>query len=84
MRITVKAKPRAKEEKVEQLTQPSLGLEGMKAETLVYKVSVKEAPEGGSANTAIARALAKHFGIAPSRVRLLSGHTSKQKVFEIE
>lgn len=83
MRISVKAKPRAKQEKVEQLTQPSLGLTGEKLEMIVYKVSVQEPPEGGAANEAIARALAKHFDIAPSRVHLLSGHMSKQKVFEV-
>jgi len=83
MRILVKVRPRAKVEKAEQLTQPSLGLEGQKEEMLVYKVSVKEAPVDGEANDAVARALAKYFDIAPSRVRLVSGHTAKQKVFEI-
>lgn len=83
MRILVKAKTRAKEEKVEQLTQPTLGFFNNK-EQLIYKVSVKEAPIDGKANEAIARALAKHFDVAPSQVMLVSGHTAKQKIFEIQ
>ena len=82
MKILVKARPRARVEKVEQLTQPSLGLGG--PEMLVYKVSVKAPPEGGAANDAIIRLLAKHFEIAPARIRIASGHTSRQKVVEIE
>jgi|CXWL01.1.fsa_nt_gi uncharacterized protein YggU (UPF0235/DUF167 family) len=83
MKISVKAKTRAKEEKVEQLTQPTLGFAGEAPETLIYRVSVKEPPVDGKANEAIARVLARHFDTSLSQVRLLSGHTSKQKVFEI-
>jgi uncharacterized protein YggU (UPF0235/DUF167 family) len=81
MRILVKAKTRAKEEKIEQLTQPTL--EFTETKMIEYRVSVKEAPVDGKANEAIARLLAKHFSIAPSLVTLVSGHTSKQKIYEI-
>lgn len=83
MRIVVKAKTRAKEEKVEQLTQPTLAFDDTKLELLIYRVSVKEAPVNGRANIAITKALAKYFKVAPSLIRLVSGHTTKQKVFEI-
>lgn len=48
-----------------------------------FVVAVKEPPIQGRANAAIVRALAAHFGIAPSSVRIISGHTSRQKVIEI-
>lgn len=83
MRIIVKAKPSAKQEKVERLTQPSLHLEGTKIELDIYKVSVKEPPVSGRANDAIIRALAGYFDVAPSKIRLVSGQTSKKKIFEI-
>ena len=37
----------------------------------------------GRANAA-AKLLAKHFGVAPSKVKLVRGATSKYKVFEID
>ena len=83
MKIIVKAKPGTREEKVKKLSQPALEFNGVIKEE-VYEVSVKEPPVDGRANRAIAHALAKHFGIAPSYIRLLSGHTSKRKVFEID
>lgn len=84
MKIIVKAKTKAKEEKVERVTQPSLALNNEKTELTVYKVSVKEAPVGGQANEAIMKALAKYFDVTKSNIELISGQTSKQKVFEIK
>ena len=72
MRIVVKAKARAKTERVEPLPQPD-----------AYRVSVKEPAVDGRANEAIARALAAHFGVAPSTVRLISGRTGPLKRFDI-
>ncbi|MDP3763358.1 MAG: DUF167 domain-containing protein [bacterium] len=83
MKIIVKAKPGVREERVKKVSQPTLKLNGVIKEE-VYEVSVKEPPVDGRANRAIVHALAKHFGIAPSRIRLISGHTSKRKVFEID
>ncbi len=37
----------------------------------------------GRANMAAAKLLAKHFGVTPSKVKLVRGTTSKYKVFEI-
>lgn len=37
----------------------------------------------GKANQAAIGLLAKHFGVSKSRVALVSGHTSKSKLFEI-
>ena len=72
MRISVKAKTNAKKELVEKLS----GNE--------FAISVKEPPIDGRANWAIARAIAEHFGVSPSRVSIISGQTSKNKILEIK
>jgi uncharacterized protein YggU (UPF0235/DUF167 family) len=72
MKVFVRAKPNSKRPAVEKTGEN------------IFAVSVSEPPQDGRANRAIAKALADHFGVAPSRVRLLSGFSSKQKVFEIQ
>lgn len=72
MKIAVQAKPGAREERVD------------KVDDAHFVVSVKEPPVEGRANAAIVRALVAHFGVAPSRVRIISGHTSRNKVIEVE
>ena len=84
MKITVKAKTKAKEESVERLDQASLGFDNNDPKIPSYKVSVKEAPERGRANDAITRLLAHHFRVPLSAVHIITGQTSKQKVFEIK
>lgn len=83
MKIIVRAKTQAKETKVERVSQPAMDFGVIKSEMIVYKVSVKEAPVAGKANKAIIEALAEYFDTAKSCVRLVSGESSKQKVFEI-
>ena len=72
MKIFVKAKPNAREEEV------------LRVDENHFVVAVKEPPVGGKANEAIVRALAEYFKIPKSQVRITSGHTSRQKVVEIE
>ena len=38
----------------------------------------------GRANAAAVKLLAKHFGVAPSKVKLLRGASSKCKLFDID
>lgn len=71
MRIFVKAKPNAREESVEKIDESN------------FVVSVKEPPVQGRANTAIAKALAEYFNVSDSAVRMISGYSSRQKIFEI-
>jgi uncharacterized protein (TIGR00251 family) len=71
MRITVQAKPGAREASVERIDNQT------------YRVSVKEPPVGGRANEAICRALAEHFGVPRSSVTIISGATSRNKIIEI-
>lgn len=71
MKIFIKAKPNSKENKVE------------KVDDLNFIVSVKEPPVQGRANQAIIRALAEYFNVSLSRLRIISGHTSRQKIVEV-
>lgn len=71
MKIFVKAKPRSKEEKIEKVDGDH------------YVVSVKEPPVEGRANRAIIRLIAEFFNTSPSRVSIISGHTSRQKIVEV-
>lgn len=84
MKIIVRTKTKARENKVERVNQPTLDLESKKVELTTYKVSVKEAPVAGKANQAIIRALADYFNTSISQITLISGQTSKQKIFRIE
>lgn len=72
MKIFVQAKANAKLEKVEKIDETH------------FVVSVKKPPQDGKANIAIIKALAKFLGVPLSCVRLVSGASSKQKVFEVE
>lgn len=72
MKVFVKAKPGAKEAKIEKIDQSHL------------IVAVKEPPRNGLANLAIRQALAEYFDIPPSQIQLISGFKSRQKVFEIK
>lgn len=38
----------------------------------------------GRANAAAMKLLAKHYGVAPSKVRLVRGAASKYKMFEVD
>ena len=72
MRISIKAKAGAKKESVEKLSDNE------------FVVSVKEPPIDGRANWAICRAVADYFGVSPSRVNVISGQSSKNKILEIK
>lgn len=71
MRINVKAKPGAHEEKVLKIDEGN------------FVVSVREVAEKGKANSAIEEALADYFNISKSRVHVVSGHSSRQKIVEV-
>jgi len=48
-----------------------------------YEVWVPEAPADGAANKAVQRLLAEALTVAPSRLALIRGHTSRKKVFQL-
>ncbi|MFA5042003.1 MAG: DUF167 domain-containing protein [Candidatus Paceibacterota bacterium] len=82
MKIFVKAKPLAKEEKIEKVSVPAEVL--VKAGEAYFVIWVKEPPKQGKANEAIIRKLAEYFQVPVSQVILKSGFSSKNKVFEIK
>lgn len=71
MRILVQAKPNSKREYIKKVGNG-------------FVIAVKEAPTNGKANVAIERKVAECFDVPYSRVRILSGHASHQKVFEVD
>ncbi len=71
MKLFITAKPNAKKACMEKINETH------------FVVAVKEPPVQGRANAAITEALAEYFGIARSRVRMQSGFSSRQKVFEV-
>lgn len=50
----------------------------------VLRVYVTVAPEDGKANAAVQKLLAKSLGVAKSRLTLLRGQTSRDKLFRLE
>jgi uncharacterized protein len=70
--LSVRAQPRASRNEV-------LGEHGG-----ALKVAVTAPPEDGRANAAVAKTLAKALGIPKSRVTLISGGTSRNKVFRVQ
>lgn len=71
MKIFVTAKPNAHEASVTKVSDNT------------FIVAVREPPIEGRANRAILATLAEYFKVAPFKVRLVSGHTSRQKIVEI-
>jgi len=70
MKIQVKAKPNSKTDEVSR-------------EGDSFIVKVREPPKEGKANQAVIKLLAEHFGVPRSRVRILSGFGSRNKVIEV-
>ena len=52
--------------------------------TRYLKARVSAAPHDNMANDALVRLLAKGLGVAPSKVRIVSGATSRLKTIEVE
>jgi len=50
----------------------------------VLRISVTVVPEGGKANRAVRKLLARALGIAPSRLELLRGASARDKVFGVD
>jgi uncharacterized protein (TIGR00251 family) len=73
LKIRVKVKPRSKTEDV------TKEMDGD-----VYVVRVKEPPVEGKANRAVLKLLAKHFEVPESRLRIVTGLSSKNKVVEVK
>jgi len=71
MRIRVLAKPNANKGEVKKIDQD------------YYMVSVKEPPVKGEANRAILKLLSEYFKVSLSKVRMVHGHTTRNKTIEV-
>jgi len=71
MRISVKVKPNSKVVSVETVSEKKLLLR------------VRASPKEGEANEAVIEALSEHFNIAKSRIAIIRGHTSRNKIVDI-
>lgn len=69
-RLAVRATPRARSEGIE----PGDPI----------RIRVTAPADQGRANEAVRQLLARALGIAPTRLTLLRGHTSRDKLFQIE
>lgn len=71
MKIYIKVKPNAFEEKIEKIDDTH------------FAVSVTEPAQNGLANRGVVKVLAKYFKVAQSTVMVKKGFTSKNKIIEI-
>lgn len=62
---------------------PKASRNAVKVENGEIRVYVTVVPESGKANVAVQKLLAKEIGIAKSRLVLLRGATSRDKVFQV-
>ena len=72
MKIFVKAHPKSKK------------VEVVKKDADHYDVWVREAPDKGKANRAVVEALSDYLDVARSRINVVSGLASRNKVVEVE
>jgi len=71
MKIFVKVKPNSKIERFKEI------------DPINFEIFTRLPPREGKANAAAIDALARHFNISKSRIKILAGAKSKQKIFEI-
>ena len=72
MKISIKTHPKSRK------------IEVLRKDAAHYEVWIREAPEKGNANQAVIKALSDHMDLPPSRLTIISGHTSRNKIIEIE
>ena len=60
---------------------PNASRNAIKEEEGVLRVYVTTVPEDGKANAAVVKLLSKAVGVPKSRLDLVRGHTSRDKVF---
>lgn len=77
IRLNVRVQPGASREAVN-------GIELDAAGRAFLKVRVKQPPEGGKANRAVAKLLAKSWRLPASSIEVVAGHKDQRKVLEID
>lgn len=72
MKITVRVKPNARQEKVEETGNG------------ILSVWVREKPREGKATQAVIQLLSKYLDVPKSDIALIRGQTAREKVFEVK
>ncbi len=72
MVLRVKVTPLSKKESVEEVSEGEL------------YVKVSSPPVQGRANRRVVELIAKHYGVPPSRVKILRGFSSRNKLIKVE
>ena len=76
-RLTIRLTPAGGADRIDGLAHDEAGKPYLKAR-------VRAAPENGEANAALEQLIAKAFGIAKGKVKVVRGHTARMKQLEIE
>ena len=71
MYVRVRVQPGAKKESIEQVSETE------------FRVAVREKAERNLANGRVRELLARNYGLESRDVRLVSGHRSPNKIFDI-
>ncbi|KKP59512.1 MAG: hypothetical protein UR53_C0001G0012 [Candidatus Magasanikbacteria bacterium GW2011_GWC2_34_16] len=71
MKISVKVLPRSSRDEIKKLPDGS------------FKVKLTSAPVDGKANDALVELLSEYFNTSKSKIKLVKGLTSKNKIIEI-
>jgi uncharacterized protein (TIGR00251 family) len=74
--MNVRVTPKAKSQRIKK--------EFLENGDKLYRIYVTAAPEDGKANKAVIELIAKELGLAKSKISIVSGHTSRDKVIKIE
>lgn len=72
MRLTIKVHPKASRAKI------------VRSGDLITDIYVTVVPENGKANDEVIKLLSKNLKIAKSKITIVSGHTSKIKIIDIQ
>jgi uncharacterized protein YggU (UPF0235/DUF167 family) len=78
-RLALRVQPRARKNEIGGWRA---GAPGRRAGALVVRVTA--APVGGKANDAVRRLIAERLGVAASRVSIVRGESSRDKLVEVE
>ncbi|HRD01523.1 MAG TPA: DUF167 domain-containing protein [Candidatus Saccharicenans sp.] len=70
--ITVRVQPKSRQQQLIQISETE------------FKARLISAPDKGKANAELLAILADYFGLAPSRLRIIRGETSRTKLIEIK
>lgn len=72
MKVFIKTKPNSREDRIKQTSENS------------FEAQIKELPVDGRANQALIRIFAEFLKIPKTRIKIVSGWKSKNKILEID